>query len=840
MWRHELGPGLFSGGNWSFLAPTFGARKIPRHSPLRGCRLAFTLFEAVVAMPWWPSSLTDPFKACSQTRESPASSLGIRWMRFGLQNGLFAATALILLLGCPQIARAADPYAENDDKRSIETHAGADGWHNGQQFTWVAKQPESSPASASEDVHWFLWAVFAVASFGLSIGVVIALRRWNQGNDRTAAKIDGAESVMAEDPSMTELLLALHEGPQFAAVATGSERSGSRNVGSDPGKAGEDSPALDARSKGLAGAAKSLAVLWADFLRSSRVPGDVENVRRLHQLTEIADRIKEGCGLSHLRPARLLASALQGLLKQLSTRADNVTPSALRTAAAAIDLLEPLCARALRPDLLTEPPLRLLVVDDDPITRGTLSSALRKTFTEPELAPDGKTALILAAQRSYDLVLLDVEMPGLDGFEVCSKIHDTAKNCTTPVVFVTSHNDFDSRAKSALAGAHDLIGKPFLAFEITVKALTLVLSVRLTDRDEKLGQKEIEKPSSGTALHSEGTAGTVPRSSTPICPPATSCEEPSQNANQLKTPPPKRQLDAVGSVSNPGSAPVVTAAKAESLRAAAPSRPQPSISEFARAFFESASTHLQLLRTHLAAARDATQPADRDAFLRELLIGVHTICAQADRAQLSAVLRLGSALEAVVKRLVNRPSYCTAAAALDTIEQLCQSAEDLDLAQAPVCLLVVDDDPVARRAIGGSLQLAFGRPDSADCGEAALVLAAAKPYDLIFVDVLMPGMDGFVTCEKLHELDLNRLTPVVFVTSLDDTNSRAKAAASGGCGFIPKPVLPSEIMLLALTHIARGRLQRRALEPWKDAISMPSNEGVLAGWLSGCVSRNIT
>ncbi len=773
---------------------------------------------------------TDPIKACSQAQESLALSLGIRWLRFGLQTGLYATFALILLLGCPLVVRAADPYVEAVDKRSIETPATADGWHNGQRFSWVVKQPETGPVIAGADGHWFLWAVFTAALFGMGVVAVIALCRRNKGYDRTAAKMGGAESVMAEDPSMVEFLLALREGPQFAAAATASARPDSRNAGLEPGKAGEASSALDSTAEGLAGAAKSLAVLWAGFLESSRVPGDDQHVRMLHQLIEMADRIKEGCALSHLRPARLLASALQGLLKQLSTNAANVTSSALRTAAAAIDLLELLCHRALRPDLLTEPPLRLLVVDDDPITRGTLSSALRKTFTEPELAPDGKTALILAAQRSYDLILLDVEMPGLDGFEVCSKIHDTAKNCTTPVVFVTSHNDFDSRAKSALAGAHDLIGKPFLAFEITVKALTLVLRARLADGAEKSGQNGIEKPLSGTTLDSRevASAGLVPLSYPSGCPPATPVEKPSENARQLKTPP-EGPSDAVGSVSSSESAPVVITGKAERLRAEEPHRPLSSMGEFARAFFEGAPAHLQLLRKKLAAARDADLPADHDEFLAELLIGVRTICAEADRAHLSAVLRVGSALEAVVKRLVKRPSYDTAAAALDVIDQLYQSGEDLDLAQAPVRLLVVDDDPVARRAIGVSLQLAFGRPDSADCGEAALVLAADKPYDLIFVDVLMPGMDGFATCEKLHELALNRLTPVVFVTSLDDTTSRAKAVASGGCSFIPKPVLPCEIMLVALTYLVRGRLQRRALEPWKDTISMPADEGVVAG-----------
>jgi PleD family two-component response regulator len=71
-------------------------------------------------------------------------------------------------------------------------------------------------------------------------------------------------------------------------------------------------------------------------------------------------------------------------------------------------------------------------------------------------------------------------MPGIEGFELCSKIHETVLNRKTPVVFVTHHNDFQARSKSALTGAQDLIAKPFLTFEITVKALTLVLRERLS------------------------------------------------------------------------------------------------------------------------------------------------------------------------------------------------------------------------------------------------------------------------------------------------------------------------------------------------------------------------
>ena len=117
-------------------------------------------------------------------------------------------------------------------------------------------------------------------------------------------------------------------------------------------------------------------------------------------------------------------------------------------------------------------------------------------------------------------------------------------------------------------------------------------------------------------------------------------------------------------------------------------------------------------------------------------------------------------------------------------------------------ILVVDDDPIALRAVAGSLQLVFGRAES---GEAAVDLAAEMPFDLIFLDVVMPGMDGFETCAKIHQTDANRQTPILFVTSLDDGDWRRQAFAAGGCGFIAKPVLPKEILLRALTLVLRGR-----------------------------------
>ena len=75
----------------------------------------------------------------------------------------------------------------------------------------------------------------------------------------------------------------------------------------------------------------------------------------------------------------------------------------------------------------------------------------------------------------YDLVFLDVEMPGMNGFELCKRLRSMPLHAKTPVIFVTALSGFESRAKSSLSGGDDFIGKPFSYIELAVKGLIYVL-----------------------------------------------------------------------------------------------------------------------------------------------------------------------------------------------------------------------------------------------------------------------------------------------------------------------------------------------------------------------------
>ena len=102
---------------------------------------------------------------------------------------------------------------------------------------------------------------------------------------------------------------------------------------------------------------------------------------------------------------------------------------------------------------------RLLVVDDQPIN----IQALYQTFAADHqvlMATSGEQALELCATKRPDLVLLDVVMPGMDGYEVCRRLKEDEATRDIPVIFVTAHNDEAAETRGLDAGAVDFISKP--------------------------------------------------------------------------------------------------------------------------------------------------------------------------------------------------------------------------------------------------------------------------------------------------------------------------------------------------------------------------------------------
>jgi sigma-B regulation protein RsbU (phosphoserine phosphatase) len=121
-------------------------------------------------------------------------------------------------------------------------------------------------------------------------------------------------------------------------------------------------------------------------------------------------------------------------------------------------------------------------------------------------------------------------------------------------------------------------------------------------------------------------------------------------------------------------------------------------------------------------------------------------------------------------------------------------------------LLIVDDTPENIQVLMGTLKDQYAII-AATNGEKALKLAVAKPQpDLILLDIMMPGMDGFEVCQRLKTDAVTCEIPVIFLSALDDTVNKVKGFSVGAVDYIAKPFHSEEVLVRVNTHLTIHRL----------------------------------
>lgn len=120
---------------------------------------------------------------------------------------------------------------------------------------------------------------------------------------------------------------------------------------------------------------------------------------------------------------------------------------------------------------MSETPARILVVDDEPSITEFVSYNLKKDGYEVSVAPDGDTALALAAANQFDLVVLDVMLPGMDGYEVCRRLRATS---SVPVLFLSARDTELDKVVGLEIGGDDYLAKPFGVRELSARVKALL------------------------------------------------------------------------------------------------------------------------------------------------------------------------------------------------------------------------------------------------------------------------------------------------------------------------------------------------------------------------------
>ncbi len=172
---------------------------------------------------------------------------------------------------------------------------------------------------------------------------------------------------------------------------------------------------------------------------------------------------------------RSFAKALGQFLAEAQDEPENVSPSALRTLVQTVEFVPILVQRTQDASLQASMAPLILVVDDEVICRQMVQGAMKAVQVRTLIVEDAPTALRLAKENDFDLVILDIDMPGMNGFEACTALKALPGYKAVPVIFVTGMSDFGARARSILSGGNDLIGKPFLFGELAMKVQTTLL-----------------------------------------------------------------------------------------------------------------------------------------------------------------------------------------------------------------------------------------------------------------------------------------------------------------------------------------------------------------------------
>ena len=395
----------------------------------------------------------------------------------------------------------------------------------------------------------------------------------------------------------------------------------------------------------------------------------------------------------------------------------------------------------------------ILLVEDEPIAQTLYRNRLQREGFRISFAEDGEVALNALSKEKPDLVVLDLMLPKVNGPEVLKHIRTQERLKTTPVLIIS--NAYMS----------------------------------------ELSQKAMESGATRGMLKTECTPGRL-----------------------VET---VRDMLGFRSAFDVTDKPVTDDKQAEEFAAAAEAAmaDEQNLKVTREEFIQKAPGEVTKIREScLAYVKLAGMPAGEQP-LNTLYKQVRFLATRAGLSGCVRIALLASAFEALLFEAVFKPGKATPsvaqtfAQAVDCLERLCQTNPGTTEVIPKAKILVVDDDAVCNLAMVGALKRAHFEPVSVDDPQKAIEMAQTGKYDVVFLDINMPVLNGFQVCERLRGMPEYRETPVIFITGFGDFQNRARSILSGGNDLIPKPISPVELVLKTTIRL----LQPQGSSPEKTA-----------------------
>lgn len=443
---------------------------------------------------------------------------------------------------------------------------------------------------------------------------------------------------------------------------------------------------------------------------------------------------------------------------------------------------------------------KVIIIEDDPIVGHIYRTRLEKEGYQVDIAVDGQSGFYRIQEFHPDAVLLDLMLPKMNGVDILKKIRTQPEFQRVPIIVFTNAYVPNMIQESFNAGATQVFNKATLTPRQILDALHNALfpapdgSATGSPSTPRSGPSQAQTATGAISVQDRDVPGTIGQTPSP---------NGAARSPRPDHPDPVAALQADGTAGfiAPGTDPASDSETQEDLR---------------ETFKTTAPETFTVIRKVMQEFSKAQDDVSRVPHLQELYRKVHALTGSAGIAGLHNISQTAAALEVLLKELSDKPKNInastlrTVAHCIDFIAELFNNGTgSVSVDSTPINILVVDDEILSRRAITYALEKASLKTVSVEDPQVALKLASENDFDLIFLDVQMPGMDGFELCTKIRAVPTHKKTPIIFVTSLTDFKSRARSSLSGGTDLIAKPFMFIELSVKAITYVLRGRLARK-------------------------------
>ncbi|WP_211462092.1 EAL domain-containing protein [Collimonas silvisoli] len=421
---------------------------------------------------------------------------------------------------------------------------------------------------------------------------------------------------------------------------------------------------------------------------------------------------------------------------------------------------------------------RVLVVDDNRTNQVVASSMLATSGCRCESASNGWEAIDAVQRSRFDLILMDCNMPEMDGYEVTSRIRnfEEPEGRRTPIVAMTANTQAGDVEKCLAAGMDDYLAKPITLIELRHK-LERWLIQGSTD--------------AAPALPGVSTAGLAESGYSPLD---------------------RTVFDKLREILGPALQQAVTP------------------------YLEDTPAYLERLETAVRQKDAESARAAAHAIKGSSSnLGAASMAQLAKEAEELALIQQTSQIGSLLPQL--RSAFDNVAAQLygEVYDENYRSSKPVE---GSALVLVVDDDRSTRSALRYTLLRDGFRVAEAENGAQALrVLRRIQP-EVILMDAVMPVMDGFTACARLQALPTHQNIPVLMITGLEDNLSVERAFTAGASDYIPKPIHFAVLSQRVRRIIEANRAEKRVRDlAFNDSLTGLPNRAMFFDQLKRSVEQ---